>query len=134
MPEGIFSTAAPTRAVFIAAVWRAAVILLRCPKKSSGLRFPRFFRPLRQHALPSSAAGSGRACCPPCSNPFLHLGIKKAHTPKRCMCFFGTPEGIRTPDLLVRSQTLYPTELPAHIKHSGEPLMFNAQILYHIAL
>lgn len=25
----------------------------------------------------------------------------------------GTPEGIRTPDLLVRSQTLYPTELPA---------------------
>ena len=23
----------------------------------------------------------------------------------------GTPEGIRTPDLLVRSQTLYPTEL-----------------------
>ena len=30
---------------------------------------------------------------------------------------FGTPEGIRTPDLLVRSQTLYPTELPAHAKH-----------------
>lgn len=28
--------------------------------------------------------------------------------------FLGTPEGIRTPDLLVRSQTLYPTELPAH--------------------
>ena len=27
---------------------------------------------------------------------------------------FGTPEGIRTPDLLVRSQTLYPTELLAH--------------------
>ena len=28
--------------------------------------------------------------------------------------FFGTAEGIRTPDLLVRSQTLYPTELSAH--------------------
>ena len=95
--SSIFSTAAPTRAVFIAAVWRAAVNLLRCPKKSSGLRFPRFFRPLRQHALPSSAAGSGRACCLPCSNPFLHFGIKKAHTPKRCMCFFGTPEGIFPP-------------------------------------
>ena len=27
---------------------------------------------------------------------------------------FGTAEGIRTPDLLVRSQTLYPTELSAH--------------------
>ncbi len=28
---------------------------------------------------------------------------------------FGVPEGIRTPDLLVRSQTLYPAELQAHI-------------------
>ena len=27
----------------------------------------------------------------------------------------GTPEGIRTPDLLVRSQTLYPTELRARV-------------------
>ncbi|GBF69976.1 hypothetical protein LAWASA_2704 [Lawsonibacter asaccharolyticus] len=26
----------------------------------------------------------------------------------------GTAEGIRTPDLLVRSQTLYPTELQPH--------------------
>ena len=30
---------------------------------------------------------------------------------------FGTPEGTRTPDLLVRSQSLYPTELPAHTTH-----------------
>ena len=29
----------------------------------------------------------------------------------------GTPEGTRTPDLLIRSQSLYPTELLAH-KHS----------------
>ena len=28
----------------------------------------------------------------------------------------GTPEGTRTPDLLVRSQSLYPTELPAHTR------------------
>ena len=27
----------------------------------------------------------------------------------------GAPGGIRTPDLLIRSQTLYPTELRAHI-------------------
>ena len=27
----------------------------------------------------------------------------------------GALQGIRTPDLLVRSQTLYPTELAAHI-------------------
>ena len=30
---------------------------------------------------------------------------------------FGTAEGIRTPDLLVRSQTLYPTELQPHTVH-----------------
>ena len=29
-------------------------------------------------------------------------------------CKFGTPGESRTPDLLVRSQTLYPTELRAH--------------------
>ena len=28
----------------------------------------------------------------------------------------GAPEGIRTPDLLVRSQTLYPAELRAQVK------------------
>ena len=34
---------------------------------------------------------------------------KFSHFPKN-----GALEGIRTPDLLVRSQTLYPTELRAH--------------------
>ena len=28
----------------------------------------------------------------------------------------GAPEGIRTPDPLIRSQVLYPAELPAHYK------------------
>ena len=36
----------------------------------------------------------------------------KIDTQKRVS--FGTAEGIRTPDLLVRSQTLYPTELQPH--------------------
>ena len=31
------------------------------------------------------------------------------------MCFGGVLEGIRTPDPLVRSQILYPTELQAHL-------------------
>ena len=31
---------------------------------------------------------------------------------------FGTPEGTRTPDLLIRSQSLYPAELPAHTRVS----------------
>ena len=28
----------------------------------------------------------------------------------------GTPEGTRTPDLLIRSQSLYPAELLAHVR------------------
>ena len=28
----------------------------------------------------------------------------------------GAPEETRTPDLLIRSQTLYPAELPAHMR------------------
>tara|TARA_Y100000389_G_scaffold170502_1_gene177547 strand:- start:168 stop:308 length:141 start_codon:yes stop_codon:yes gene_type:complete len=31
--------------------------------------------------------------------------------------FFGAPGKIRTPDPLIRSQVLYPAELPAHFKH-----------------
>ena len=42
---------------------------------------------------------------------------KKSRYPKWDICFSGTPEGTRTPDLLVRSQSLYPTELPAHTAH-----------------
>ena len=30
--------------------------------------------------------------------------------------FLGAPEETRTPDLLIRSQTLYPAELPAHMR------------------
>ena len=42
---------------------------------------------------------------------------KKEEQPrKRDSSSFGAPEGTRTPDLLVRSQTLYPTELPAHME------------------
>ena len=32
--------------------------------------------------------------------------------------FLGAPEETRTPDLLIRSQTLYPAELPAHMRPS----------------
>ena len=37
-------------------------------------------------------------------NPLIHKGLRH-----------GALQGIRTPDLLVRSQTLYPTELAAQI-------------------
>ena len=39
----------------------------------------------------------------------------------------GAPEGTRTPDLLIRSQTLYPAELPAHLH-----LYQTAKVLYHV--
>ena len=35
--------------------------------------------------------------------------------------FLGAPEETRTPDLLIRSQTLYPAELPAHILLAFSP-------------
>lgn len=39
--------------------------------------------------------------------------IKKHHI--AVMLSFGDPEGIRTPGLLIRSQTLYPAELLSHV-------------------
>ena len=39
-------------------------------------------------------------------NPDTRMGI----------WIFGTPKGTRTPDLLIRSQSLYPTELSAHVR------------------
>ncbi len=40
---------------------------------------------------------------------------KKKDHPLDGLFLFGVPEGIRTPDLLIRSQTLYPAELQAHL-------------------
>ena len=56
---------------------------------------------------------------PPCgraglSSPFRCK--KKSRYPKWDICFSGTPKGTRTPDLLIRSQSLYPTELSAHVR------------------
>ena len=42
------------------------------------------------------------------------IAIIKADIPCGDIRFYGAPEGTRTPDLLIRSQTLYPAELPAH--------------------
>ena len=41
--------------------------------------------------------------------------IKKKSLPCLAKTFSGAPEGTRTPDLLVRSQSLYPAELRAHM-------------------
>ena len=47
-----------------------------------------------------------------CSSPLRHINQKSGYP--LGIRSFGTPEGTRTPDLLIRSQSLYPTELPAH--------------------
>ena len=39
---------------------------------------------------------------------------KRTGSTRGVSCSFGVLQGIRTPDLLVRSQTLYPAELAAH--------------------
>ena len=49
--------------------------------------------------------------------------IKKERTPEGVRS--GTPEGTRTPDLLIRSQSLYPTELPAHFLPLSRALRYN---------
>jgi hypothetical protein len=40
--------------------------------------------------------------------------IFKRKNPASCGVFYGAPEEIRTPGLLIRSQTLYPAELRVH--------------------
>ena len=49
----------------------------------------------------------------PCSSPSVEL-LQKIKSTAIAM-LFGALGGTRTPDLLVRSQTLYPAELPAHL-------------------
>ncbi len=45
----------------------------------------------------------------------IQLDSKTKKTIRWMVFLFGVPEGIRTPDLLIRSQTLYPAELQAHL-------------------
>ena len=46
--------------------------------------------------------------------------ISKKAINKMLMAFDGDPVGIRTLDLLIRSQSLYPAELPSHVGMKGE--------------
>ena len=38
----------------------------------------------------------------------------------------GTPEGTRTPDLLIRSQSLYPAELPTHTFRPEQDVFYHS--------
>ena len=47
---------------------------------------------------------------------------------------FGAPGGIRTPDLPVRSRTLYPTKLLVHILYYYNVYMYVFQVKYKKSL
>ena len=51
----------------------------------------------------------------------IKISISKKALPLGVMLLYGAPEMIRTPDLLVRSQTLYPAELPAQFGRISRP-------------
>ena len=59
---------------------------------------------------PGKRAGSGRR-----TGQKTAKKVKLADSSLKSANFTGTAEGIRTPDLLVRSQTLYPAELQPRI-------------------
>ena len=62
----------------------------------------------------AGAALPARALKSPKGGATSGSGTQKERHDLRRVFLFGTAEGIRTPDLLVRSQTLYPTELQPH--------------------
>ncbi len=58
--------------------------------------------------------GSGRYTMSVVTPTFI-IEPKKNSSCKLHELFYGDPVGIRTLDLLIRSQSLYPAELPSHI-------------------
>ena len=60
----------------------------------------------------------------------LWVAERKKKDTTYVVSFFGTAEGIRTPDLLVRSQSLYPAELQPRT-HCSEASVLTAKLYYH---
>ena len=65
----------------------------------------------RQKGLVQSRFGSVK----PSPAMLVRIAFESSSPPTWRLCF-GTPEGTRTPGLLLRRQLLYPTELLAHVK------------------
>ena len=106
-------------------LWYNTSLLARCKGWRIALQSASFCRPNASHSVPDKTL-LAKNNSPNCflnaqtlsgfeSLALIYSKLKtgvqtKVHTPA-----FGALQGIRTPDLLVRSQTLYPTELAAHI-------------------
>ncbi len=106
---------------------RARKILVRPERLLRGLRplRPRFRsarRSLRSGDQPGSAGLSNSACL------MSGVRITTSYGTDPLTVFetakIGAPGEIRTPDLLVRSQALYPTELRARIKQTSPPALW----------
>ena len=123
-PEGtrcIFACGRNVRLRRLAAL-KALRNLLLLPLRTSAGRDSLHFC-LRQKckvAPPGTAAPDSPPDCRNLSFESLPNKSQNAAYSFCCMPHFGTPEGTRTPDLLVRSQTLYPTELPAHVHYRAQ--------------
>ena len=52
-------------------------------------------------------------------------GQKEKPEHKRVLVFLGAMEGTRTPGLLIRSQSLYPAELPTHTFRSEHDVFYH---------
>ena len=62
----------------------------------------------------------------PCKNRAAVLQEnKKAMKSFDFTAFFGAMEGTRTPGLLIRSQSLYPAELPTHVFRSERNIFYH---------
>ena len=103
-----------------------------CPRNSPALHFVKFSVP---HPGRNCQGGRGKLLGPrrikparpgrfvPTEDavPFRHQEgtagplCDKKECPASLQGILGAPEGTRTPGLLIRSQTLYPAELPAHL-------------------
>ena len=68
----------------------------------------------RSRKCQASSSPSGRISAAK-GSPGRSAGFSAFHEARLFIGGSGAPGGIRTPDLLVRSQTLYPTELRAHV-------------------
>ena len=83
------------------------------PEKNQGFRLCFTFVILSDITFLSKTANVSTHCLWQPDYEQIYIKRKRAHD--MCALFVGVPEGIRTPDLLLRRQSLYPAELRKHL-------------------
>ncbi len=86
----------------------------RLEKNANTVSFLRYFAKRNRGRLSASKNDASKELsCAPQSSVRESLCVEQTPSQSEGVCSTGTPEGIRTPDPLVRSQILYPAELQA---------------------